>query len=141
MVSGIRQLAGHAASWALVAVAAAQPGGTPPPGLGAVPCTPGVCVIQVFVDDCSAPGGIRLDKPLVSVTEAVNMRWEIVTPGFVFAENGIEFDPPNPQFEPRNSPRPNEFRLHNRKSQAGDFYYFVNVQGCARHDPWIRNQQ
>jgi hypothetical protein len=112
----------------------------PPPGLAAAPCTPGVCTIQVFVDNCSATGGIRLDKPLVEATEAVNMRWEIVTPGFVFDTKGIEFDPPNPQFEARNSPQPNEFRIHNRKSQVGDFYYFVNVRGCARHDPWVRNR-
>jgi hypothetical protein len=128
---------------ALPPIAAAQSGRPPgpPPGLGATPCTPGICVIRVFVDDCSSAGGIRLDKPLVSVAEAVNLRWEIVTPGHVFAPNGIEFDPPNPQFEAQNSPRPNEFRLRNHKTAAGDFYYFVNVQGCARHDPWIRNQQ
>ena len=120
----------------------AQTGGAPqvPPGLVASPCTPGVCTIQVFVDRCGAADGIRLDKPLVEVTSAVNMRWEIVTPGFEFASNGIEFDPTNPQFEPRNSPRPNEFRIHNKKTAPGDYYYFVNVKGCVRHDPWIRNR-
>jgi hypothetical protein len=113
---------------------------SPPAGIAAVPCTPGVCVIRVFVDDCHAPGGIRLDKPLVEADRAVNMRWEIATPGFVFAANGIAFDPPDAQFQPQPSPRPNEFRLHNAKSQAGDFYYFVNIQGCRPHDPWIRNR-
>ena len=112
----------------------------PPPGLMAAPCTPGVCTIQVFVDRCHAAGGIRLDKPLVEVTHAVNMRWEIVTPGFEFDGNGIEFAPPNVQFEVRNSPQPNEFRIHNNKTQDGDFYYFVNVKGCVRHDPWVRNR-
>jgi hypothetical protein len=112
----------------------------PPPGLAAAPCTPGVCTIQVFVDRCNAADGIRLDKPLIEVTSAVNMRWEIVTPGFVFDANGIQFEPPNAQFDVQHSPRPNEFRIHNRKSQLGDFYYFVNVKGCVRHDPWIRNR-
>jgi hypothetical protein len=119
----------------------AQPSTRPPPaGLAAAPCTPGVCTIQVFVDRCDAADGIRLDKPLVEVTSAVNMRWEIVTPGFAFESNGIQFDPPNAQFDVQHSPRPNEFRIHNRKTQAGDYYYFVNVKGCVRHDPWVRNR-
>ena len=120
----------------------AQPAGRPgpPPGLAAAPCTPGVCTIQVFVDQCSAVDGIRLDKPLVEASGAVNMRWEIVTPGFVFDSNGIQFEPPNDQFEVQNSPRPNEFRIHNKRLQSGDFYYFVNIKGCLRHDPWVRNR-
>jgi hypothetical protein len=112
----------------------------PPEGLAASPCTPGVCTIQVFVDQCNAPNGIRLDKPLVEATSAVNMRWEIVTPGFVFDTNGIQFEPPDTQFEVQHSPRPNEFRIQNKKAQSGDFYYFVNVKGCVRHDPWVRNR-
>ena len=113
----------------------------PPPGLVASPCAPGVCVIQVFVDSgrCAGADGISVDKPLVSATQAVNMRWEIVTPGFVFAADGIVFDPPNPQFEPRNSPSPNEFRIHNTKSQTGDYKYTIKVQGCTPYDPWVRN--
>ncbi len=112
----------------------------PPPGMAASPCTSGVCTIQVFVDRCNAENGIRLDKPLVEVTGAVNMRWEIVTPGFVFDTQGIQFDPPHAQFEVQHSPRPNEFRIHNKKTSSGDFYYFVNVRGCVRHDPWVRNR-
>ncbi len=102
-------------------------------------CTPGTCTIRVAVNDCQQPGGITVDKPYVSADSAVNMRWEIVTEGFVFATDGIRFEPPNPQFEPRQSPRPNEFRIHNRKSQSGDFYYHVNVQGCLPMDPWMQN--
>ena len=113
----------------------------PPPGLAASPCPPGICVIQVFVDRsrCTGTDGITVDKPLVSATQAVNMRWEIVTPGFVFAADGIVFDPPNPQFEPRNSPHPNEFRIQNTKSQTGYYKYTVNVLGCTPYDPWVRN--
>ena len=112
-----------------------------PPGLAASPCPPGVCVIQVFVDSgrCAGADGISVDKPLVSANVAVNMRWEIVTPGFVFAADGIVFDPPNPQFEPRHNPMPNEFRIHNTKSQTGDYKYTIKVQGCTPYDPWVRN--
>jgi hypothetical protein len=123
---------------ALGACAQSKPPG-PPPGLDAARCPPGNCEIKVFVENCSAPGGIRLDKPLVEVTSAVNMRWTIVTPGFVFETNGVQFDPSNPQFELRNNPHPNEFHIHNKRSQAGDFYYFVNVRGCRQMDPWVRN--
>jgi hypothetical protein len=138
----LRRLTCHSAllACALAACAQAPPRTGPPPGLSPERCTPGVCVIQVFVDNCSAQGGIRLDKPFVSTTSAVNMRWEIATPGFEFAGNGIEFDPPNAQFEQQPSPRPNQFRMQNRKTQNGDFYYFVNVRGCRRHDPLIRNE-
>ena len=115
--------------------ALAQDRPTSPPS----PCTPGACTIRVAVNDCRQPGGITVDKPYVSADSAVNMRWEIVTEGFVFATDGIRFEPPNPQFEPRQSPRPNEFRIHNRKSQSGDFSYHVNVQGCLPMDPWMQN--
>lgn len=110
-----------------------------PPGLVPSTCPPGLCVIQVFVDSCTATDGIRVDKPLVSAGAAVNMRWEIVTSGFVFAADGIVFDPPNPQFAPQNNPTPGEFRMHNSKSQTGDYKYTVNVQGCTPLDPWVRN--
>ena len=120
---------------AIADAARAQDKPTSPPS----PCTPGTCTISVAVNDCRQPGGIMVDKPYVSADSAVNMRWEIVTEGFVFASDGIRFEPPNPQFEPRSSPRPNEFRIHNRKTQTGDFYYYVNVQGCLPMDPWIQN--
>lgn len=137
-----RQLWLPTAALCVLCVGCAQPPRPPepPPGLMAAPCTPGVCTIQVSIDRCNAADGIRLDKPLVEVERAVNMRWVIVTPGFEFDGNGIEFDPPNAQFEVRNSPHPNEFRIHNNKSRTGDFYYFVNVKGCVRHDPWVRNR-
>jgi len=137
---------GHALHrWALVAaplcmaLSGCAQTRTAPADLVPSPCTPGLCVIQVFVDSCTAPGGIRVDKPLVVANSAINMRWQIMTTGFVFASDGIVFDPPNAQFELRNNPSPNEFRIHNRKSQTGDFKYTVKVQGCTPHDPWVRN--
>ena len=126
------------ACWTLAGCAA--PGLRTGPVGRPTPCTPGVCTIQVFVDNCQQAGGIRLDKPFVETDRAVNLRWEIVTPGFVFAADGIRLDPPDPQFQQQHSPHPNEFRLHNSKASNGDFYYFVNVQGCRQMDPWIRNR-
>jgi hypothetical protein len=105
-----------------------------------VPCNPGTCEITVKVNgDCRNADNITVDPPFVSVDSARNMRWTIATPGHEFTADGIRFDPPNAQFEPRHSPRPNEFHLHDRKSENGDFYYWVNLKGCAPKDPWVRN--
>ena len=104
------------------------------------PCTPGNCTITVTVTACNQPGGISVDAPLVEVSKAVNMRWVIVPSRFAFAANGIQLDPPHPQFRVQNSPRPNEFRLHNAKTQVGDYHYLVNVEGCLPLDPLIRNR-
>jgi hypothetical protein len=113
----------------------------PPPGLAAERCTPGICELKVTVSNCSSANGITVDKPLAEVTAAVNMRWTIVTPGFEFDTLGIRFDPPDPQFEVRPSPAPNEFRIQNHKARSGNFYYFIRVKGCAEADPWVRNTQ
>jgi hypothetical protein len=111
----------------------------PPPGLAAERCTPGICELKVTVTDCRSASGITVDKPLVEVTSAVNMRWTIVTQGFEFDTDGIRFEPPNPQFERQTSSRRNEFRMLNKKSRDGDFYYFIHVKGCEVADPWVRN--
>ena len=110
------------------------------------PCNPGNCVITVTVKDCQAEGGISVDPITVTVSSARNMRWEIVpkNSGFVFADDGIKFDPPNAQFQPKNSPKPDEVHIHNAKTQLGDFYYFVNVKqadgtSCKPLDPFVRN--
>jgi len=112
---------------------------SPPPGLAPSACSPGNCDITVTVSNCTAPGGITVDKPLVTVDQAVNMRWVITPSTFAFASNGIQVDPSNPQFEVKNSPRPNEFHIHNNKSSSGDFYYYINIQGCAQVDPFVHN--
>jgi hypothetical protein len=114
-------------------------GGGPAPKTAPKPCPPGNCELKVTVNDCKARGGITVEPDNVSVDEAKNMRWTIVTPGYEFTANGIMFFPPNPQFEYRHNPRPNEFHVHNRKDQPGDYYYFVNVKGCLPADPWVHN--
>ena len=114
-------------------------GGGPVPRTAPTPCNPGTCELKVKVTDCKAVGGITVDPDYVSADQAVNMRWTIVTEGYEFTSNGIMFFPPNPQFENRHNPRPNEFHIHNRKEQPGDYYYFINVKGCLPADPWVRN--
>jgi hypothetical protein len=113
--------------------------GGPVPKAAPTPCNPGICVIKVKVTDCAAVGGITVDPDYVSADQAVNMRWAIETAGYEFTSQGIQFFPPNPQFETQPSPRPSEFRIQNHKIQPGDYYYFVNVTGCRPADPWVRN--
>lgn len=117
-----------------------------PPAPPAKPCNPGNCVIKVKVADCQAPGGITIDPENVAVNSARNMRWEIEprNSGFVFATSGIQFDPAHAQFQPRNSPRPDEVHIFNAKTERGEFYYFVNVNrvdgsACRQVDPFVRN--
>lgn len=103
------------------------------------PCNVGICTIKVTVSNCEGQGGITVDKPYLSVSVARNMRWVIDTPGYEFAPNGIQFDPPNAQFVVQPSLTTSEFRIRNLKTQAGDFYYYINVDGCRQADPWIKN--
>ncbi len=117
-----------------------------PPAPPGRPCNPGNCVLTVTVTDCEAEGGISVDPETVVVNSARNMRWEIKpkNSGYVFAANGIQFDPPNAQFQPRNSPSPDQVHLRNAKTSNGDFYYFVNIQradgtACRQLDPFVRN--
>ena len=125
-----------------VACASAQPVHPPPPGPPATICNAGICTIQITVNNCGASGGIKVDPgdlgmPVASGPAVIH--WKIVTPGFVFATDGIRFDPPSPQFRPLPSPQPNEIRMRNDKSATGAFYYFVDVLNCIPVDPFIRN--
>jgi len=80
-----------------------------------MPCNQGVCTLTITVNgDCRQPGNTSIDKPFVLVDAFDNMRWVIATPGHEFTANGIAFDPPNPQFEVKNSSARNEFRVHNK---------------------------
>ena len=86
-----------------------------PPSGNPMPCNQGVCTLTITVNgDCRQPGNISIDKPFVLVDAFDNMRWVIATPGHEFTANGIAFDPPNPQFEVKNSSARNEFRVHNK---------------------------
>jgi hypothetical protein len=107
-------------------------------------CDPSDCTITITVNNCQATGGITVDPEVVVVRSRRHMHWVIVPQGYEFASNGIEFRNPHPQFGRRDSPRPHEFHIDNDKSEAGYFYYYVNVkevngQSCTRVDPTIHN--
>ncbi len=111
------------------------------PSHASVPCTPGICKIQVTVDDSQTPCTVSLDKPDVSTTAPVNLRWNIVTrrdPAWVFTDAGIVFDDPE-QFVSK-SHTGDEIRFQNKATRTGDFKYTVHVEGCAPLDPYVRNK-
>ena len=124
-----------------VACATAQPVHVPPPGPPTI-CNTGICKIDVTVNDCGASGGIKVDPLILAMAGSAGARtihWKISTPGFVFAPNGIQFSPPDPQFHRLPGGPPNEIRFLNDRTSSGDFYYFVEVRDCIPVDPWIRN--
>jgi hypothetical protein len=98
-------------------------------------CRGNDCNLTVTVNSCDnivvEPDGLSTDHP-------VNLRWDIVTPGYEFvADTGIEFS--DPQFVVKNAPHPNQFHVHDKKSSTGRFDYRVNIEGCASADPYVRN--
>jgi len=113
-----------------------------PPTVPPVPCNAGICNIEVKVNTCGAKDGISVQPQFLSMAASGSstiIHWKIVTPGHVFAPNGIVFDPATSQFHRLPGTPPNEIRMRNDKSTQGNFYYYVDVQDCVRVDPWIQN--
>ena len=97
------------------------------------PCPEGAdCLITVTVD---ANCGITVDPDVASTRAAHRIRWR--AQGGEFTDNGIEFD--HPQFERQPRERRDEFIYFNQKQAGGDFKYRVTVEGCPTLDPTIRN--
>jgi hypothetical protein len=105
-------------------------------------CPPGQCDIEVsIVGNCRDPGSIIVKPELAEVADQDNlMRWVIVTKGYEFDRDGIDFPLLSP-FKVLHSHESNVFRVLNRNDWSGqkDFKYDVNVKGCRRLDPWVRN--
>ena len=113
-----------------------------PPSGPADPCNSGICKIDVTVNNCGAAGGITVNRPFLSMSKTGSstvIHWTIVTPGHVFAADGIRFDPAAPDFQRLPGGQPNVIRMKNTKATLGDFYYWVKVANCVPLDPFIRN--
>ncbi len=108
-----------------------------PPARAGVPCTPGICKIQVSVDESQTPCTVSVDKPDLSTKQSVNLRWTIVGSRREFTEDGIVFDDPE-QFESKKR-KSNEIRYQDKATRKGDFHYTVYVKDCQPLDPYIRN--
>jgi hypothetical protein len=117
-----------------------------PPTTPPVPCDPGLCEIKVSVDSCTTSRGIIVDRPYMSANASVVMRWTITTPGYAFASNGIQFDPPDAQYIVVPGGPPNVFQVLNqhRVTSSTLYYYYVKLQTtsgspCLPVDPFILN--
>jgi hypothetical protein len=124
-----------------VACASAQPAHPPPAGPPTI-CNAGICKIDITVNDCGASGGITVAPAYLGMPVAsgpATIHWRIVTPGYVFEQNGIRFDPPSPNFQRLPGGPANEIRMLDKKTSTGNFYYFVEVRNCIPVDPFIQN--
>ena len=125
-----------------VICAAAQPAAHPPPPGPPTICNAGICKIDITVNDCGAIGGIGVNPAYLGMPGTSGpavIHWKIVTPGYVFSQDGIKFDPPSPNFVPLPGGPANEVRMRNMKKSTGNFYYFVDVRNCIPVDPFIQN--
>ena len=95
------------------------------------------CDIAVIVKSCDDIDGIKVYSEEMSTKHAVNLRWIIFPDKYKFAADGIVFT--DPQFVRKQSPKDNEFHIHDNKSSTGTFKYSVHVDGCPVVDPYIKN--
>jgi hypothetical protein len=125
----------------LVACASVEAAPTPPSANPPV-CNAGVCKVEITVADCGASGGITVNPAEFAMPTGSGpavVHWKILTPGHVFAPEGIRFDPPTAQFQRLPGGPANEIRMRNDRSARGDFHYSVDVRNCVPVDPFIRN--
>src|SRR5262249_16838751 len=111
-----------------------------PPGPPVACTTPGVCRIQIRVDDCGQKGGISVTPAVMSMARPAIIDRTITTSGHVFAPNGISFGSAGAQFHVLTGTPPNVIRMRNDHTSLGDFYYYVDVLHCVPVDPWVINR-
>ncbi|MBS1176455.1 MAG: hypothetical protein H6R06_867 [Proteobacteria bacterium] len=125
----------------LAGCSATRPPG-PPGSLAATPCPKEKCDLEItIVGDCKKEGAIFVKPEYVSVSDQDNiMRWRIVTAGYEFDQRtGIDFSFFAP-FQRLGSSDPTVFRVLNKNDEGtSDHKYDVNIKGCKRFDPWVRN--
>jgi len=109
-------------------------------------CNPGGnCTVDVTVGaNCAitvSPDPLDVPQP----RGAKSITWNIVTSGYVFADNGIAFKSSNSEFEDPEV-QGNRFKWKNKHTGVGRYEYAVNVvrtdpspATCSK-DPVIRNE-
>lgn len=121
----------------------------------AVGCTPGRCVVNVWITDCQvAYSSIKVDPETLGVPDRgfpKNIRWQIASEGYVFQSDGIVIKDPNGEFdEPALSPNGQVFKWKDKHSDNKSpkvYKYTVKVmktgeipRNCFPYDPFISNQ-
>ena len=121
----------------------------------AVGCTPGRCVVNVWIADCEvAYSSIMVDPVTLYVPERglpKNIRWQIASEGYIFASDGIVITNPDGEFnEPALGPNGEVFKWKNKHSankSPKTYKYTVKViktgeipRNCFPYDPFIANE-
>lgn len=121
----------------------------------AVGCTPGRCVVNVWIADCEAGySSINVDPETLRVPDRgfpKNIRWQIASEGYIFASDGIVINNPDGEFnEPALSPNGQAFKWkdkHSASKSPRTYKYTVKViktgeipRNCFPYDPVISNE-
>ena len=109
-------------------------------------CKQGRCTFKVTVSSCSK-NGIDVDKDPIVVEDNYRgvIEWELDTPGWSFADNGIDIDQGSDDEFDGKQKQPKKFKWNNKHNQKHkDYKYTINVirdgttQVCSK-DPTIMN--
>lgn len=122
----------------------AQP--SPPPHPLPVNCKDGDCTVKITVDGCHA-NKIYADREPLVVDRGYKgpIEWDLVTPGYSFAPNGIEiFQGLDDEFDSKDH-KPKKFKWKNKHNKFNTYKYSINVVPDAQprivctKDPSIMN--
>ena len=110
-----------------------------------MPCTSGVCKVEVTVVDCDG-GRVPATPDPIPVDRPSNIQWTISssTPGYKFASNGIETT--GSDFSDHHVTGNGQmYIVHDSHQTRGFFKYTVNMvrisdnRACRPSDPYIQN--
>jgi hypothetical protein len=119
------------------------------PGGGASPCNQGVCKVTITVKSCDSAGIAAAPDPILVPKGAWHIQWDVATPGYEFAANGITV-PRNVEipgtsrkvFEDPRRLNATKFQLKDNNEFKGTYKYNIELtQGgrTCRYDPTISN--
>ncbi len=140
---------GLAAGFAIL-TGCAHMGHTPPSPPRAHPlpvnCRAGDCTVKITVDACHKDKIYADREPLVVDRQYKgHIDWDLVTPGYSFAPNGIEiFQEDDDEFDGKDH-KPKKFKWRNKHNQNHTYKYSINVVPDAQprivctKDPSIMN--
>lgn len=119
--------------------------------IAAGPCNAGVCKVTVQVVDCTRKDGYAADPDPLTVSGSNRIEWEITTPKYRFAVDGIDIKRNDGVFEdPKVIGNGTKFSWKDRHSNAPGYSaktyeYAINVVHqdgavqCRSFDPRISN--
>jgi hypothetical protein len=119
--------------------------------IAAGPCNAGVCKVTVQVLDCTRKDGFVASPDLLAVNASNRIEWDLITPGYRFAADGIDIKKNDGVFEdPKVIGNGTKFSWKDRHASAPGYAprvydYVINVVSqdgavrCGAFDPRISN--